>query len=221
MINRKKLMDRQDFYYDSFFGRILGSKAREKLILKQIEKIEKNQKFLEIGCAQGYYLKEALKKTDEVTGIEINKEFVAEAKKNVPKAKTYVGNAEKTTLKEKYDFILCTEVLEHLENRKNGIEELKRLCSKDGLVVITVPLEQGLIWKTISLIFEPKKYRGHLNLPKAEDIEKEMKGFKLIEKEYIPTPSITLNKLLKNICGERTSLYCFFVFKNQQKNTKN
>jgi SAM-dependent methyltransferase len=37
----------------------------------------------------------------------------------------------------KYDLVICTEVLEHLEDWRAGIDALKDLMSKDGVLVIT------------------------------------------------------------------------------------
>ncbi|MDN3512442.1 MAG: class I SAM-dependent methyltransferase [Candidatus Jettenia sp.] len=40
---------------------------------------------------------------------------------------------------ERYDNILCSEVLEHIENPLEGIKEMKRILKPGGKVIITVP----------------------------------------------------------------------------------
>jgi ubiquinone/menaquinone biosynthesis C-methylase UbiE len=206
-----KKSDNQNFYYHSFAGILLGSKARAKLIEKEMEKLNKNKSFLEVGCAQGYYLAKALEKTNNVFGIDITKDFIELAKKTGANAK--IASGEKLPCKkEKFDFGLCTETLEHIPNWKKAVKEIKRVLKKNGKVIITIPLEKkSLFWRTFSLIHPPEKTRGHINLFSSEQIEKEFSDLKLIEKKFIQTPSLTLNKILPK--WEQISMYCFYEFK--------
>lgn len=201
--------DNQEYYYESLSGKLLGCKAREKIILNEIKKIKKNQFFLEIGCAQGYYLTKALEKSKNVFGIDISKNFVEKARKSG--ATTKIASGEKIPFKNNYfDFVLCTETLEHIPDWKKTIKEIKRVLKKNGKVVITIPLEKSFFWKFFSILFPPEKTRGHINLLKSDDIEKEFKSMKLLRKKYIQTMSIALNKILPQ--REKISMYVFFVF---------
>jgi ubiquinone/menaquinone biosynthesis C-methylase UbiE len=187
--------DNQEYYYESFSGKLLGSKAREKLILKEISKIGKGKSFLEVGCAQGYYLKKALRKTNKVFGVDITKEFILEAKKTG--ADTRIASGEKLPFnKEMFDFVLCTETLEHIPDWKKSVKEIKRVLKKKGVVIVTIPLEKSLFWKTFSLICPPEETRGHINLLTTREIEKEFWPLKLVEKKFVQTMSQSLNKIL-------------------------
>lgn len=49
------------------------------------------------------------------------------------------NNNKKIIPQNYYDFVLCTEVLEHTLNPFKAIKEIKRILKKNGLVFITVP----------------------------------------------------------------------------------
>ena len=45
---------------------------------------------------------------------------------------------------ESFDYVLCTEVLEHVPEPIKAIRELKRICKKGGKIIITAPFTSGL-----------------------------------------------------------------------------
>ncbi len=210
-----KNFDNQEFYYESLVGKLLGSKAREKLIAEELNKLKKTDSFLEVGCAQGHYLKKAILKTKKCFGVDVSKDFVERAKKT--KATCFVSSAEKLPFKkEMFDVVLCTEVLEHVKDWKKAVMEIKRVLRKGGKAIITIPLEKSLFWRVGSIIFPPKEWRGHINLLESKEIEEEffkttIKKMSLEKKQLIQTPSKTINKFFPK--REKISMYCFFVFK--------
>ncbi len=203
--------DNQNFYYQSLSGYLLGSKAREDFILNEFNQITKNDFFLEVGCAQGYYLSKVIKKTKNVFGIEVRKDFVKFANKTG--AKVLLASATNLPFKKnEFDYVLCTEVLEHVPNWEKAVSEIYKVTKKNGRVIITVPLEKSFFWKVFSLVYPPEEYRGHINLVTSELVEKIFKknGFKLKKRKFIQSPFITLNKILPQ--KEIISMYACFVF---------
>ncbi len=45
---------------------------------------------------------------------------------------------------EKFDFLICNHVLEHVENDKKAIIEMNRVLRKNGFAIITVPIDTNL-----------------------------------------------------------------------------
>jgi ubiquinone/menaquinone biosynthesis C-methylase UbiE len=45
---------------------------------------------------------------------------------------------------ESFDYVLCTEVLEHTPEPIQAIKELSRICKKGGQIIITTPFTSGL-----------------------------------------------------------------------------
>jgi len=204
-----KKMDDQHYYYETFSGKMLGSKAREALILCEFNSLKPNQSFLEVGCAQGHYLSEALKRTKKVFGVDVVPEFISLAKKTG--AKCFVSSAEKLPLPAgKFDFVLCTETLEHVPDWKKAVKEIQRVSKRGAKIVITVPLEKAFFWRAFSLIYPPEKYRGHLNLLSSQEVIEAFAPCVLRKKVFVQSMSQTLNRVLPQ--REKISMYCFFVF---------
>jgi ubiquinone/menaquinone biosynthesis C-methylase UbiE len=203
--------DNQEFYYNSVSGIFLGSLVREAEVEKVLRKIKRNESFLEVGCAQGFYLEKARKKTKKVFGIDINTDFIEKAK--MTGANTKVASAEKLPYKAKFfDWVLCTETLEHVPNWKKAVKEISRVLKPKGKAIITIPLELSGFWTLFSFLYPPEETRGHINLLTAKDIEKEFlkNKMKLKKRKYLQTMSKTINSFLPQ--KEGISMYCFFIF---------
>lgn len=97
--------------------------------------------FLEVGCAEGLYIKfysEIHDSTDTIVGLDLASNYVKKAKKRCPSALWVVGDVQNLPFKrESFDVVLCTEVLEHLPNPKAGFHEICRVSR--NLILVTVP----------------------------------------------------------------------------------
>ena len=138
-------------YYKNKIYKIGG--FRKKAILNFIEK--DNSNVLDVGCGDGE-LGEALKKNKNsiVYGIEISEASVAEAGKKIDKAYLCdIVNEEipKELKNTKFDYIIITEVLEHLMEPEKLLEKVKILMNKETELIITVP--NVLFWKNRLKIF--------------------------------------------------------------------
>lgn len=98
-------------------------------------------KVLDLGCATGYFAKELKKKHCHVTGVDVNKEAVVEARTWC--VKTYQGDLERATAlpipKNTYDYVLLLDVLEHLNNRQTLLEQIRQWIADDGRLIISTP----------------------------------------------------------------------------------
>ena len=101
---------------------------------------------IDIGCNRGMYSKLISELGfKKVKGIDIEESLVAAAKQNFESGEPgaslqfSVENAENIDRTTKYDFILCTEVIEHTQNQAKMIENLSHLLNKGGVAVITLP----------------------------------------------------------------------------------
>lgn len=104
--------------------------------------IGSGKKVLEIGCATGYvgkYLKE--KRQCRVSGVELNPDAAAMARQHYEKV--VIGDAAALQIydqfSEKFDVILCSNVLEHLTDPAATLARLKKLLAPDGYFVIALP----------------------------------------------------------------------------------
>ncbi len=202
-------MEEQEFYYSSIRGRMLGGKAREHLIDALIRK-NAGESFIEVGCGAGHYVKKAFSMFSLCAGVDLRlgKLFLARGKTGCDN----FANADAEFLPFKnssFDFVLCTEMLEHVPQWKKALAELRRIAGKK--ILLSIPLEHGFFWKAFSL-FYGMDTRGHLHKLDRKKIESQMKGWKLREFSLVCTPSRRLNKRIGNRAGERGSMYAVMLF---------
>ena len=97
---------------------------------------------MDFGCGNiedcGRYI---LNKKDFYLGFDIHKESIDYAKK---KYKTKKINFTEKIPNKKFDIIIISEVLEHLNNPEKVLFELKHKLKKDGLILGSIPNGYGL-----------------------------------------------------------------------------
>ncbi|MDD3461617.1 MAG: class I SAM-dependent methyltransferase [Mesotoga sp.] len=101
-------------------------------------KNKQNIKILDIGCGTGIVLKK-LEKIGACYGIDISEEAILFCKKRKLK-NVYKANAENLPfINESFDLITVLDVLEHIKNPQNVLNEINRILKNDGIAIITVP----------------------------------------------------------------------------------
>lgn len=100
-----------------------------------------NGSFLEVGCAEGLYVRfysETHDTTEIVVGLDLARNYTKKAMKRCPSALWVVGDVQNLPFRKKsFDVVLCTEVLEHLPNPRIGFHEICQVSRK--MIVVTVP----------------------------------------------------------------------------------
>ena len=118
-------------------------KARKEIItdiiLNNIKEYE-NKKLLDIGCGSGFFLNSISNYIKDSTGIESHN-YNNSKYNNILKVDIFNNGLKDST----FDIITSLDVLEHMEDEKKFIDEIKRLLNKDnGYLVLTVPAYQFL-----------------------------------------------------------------------------
>ncbi len=120
----------------------LANKESAYFAIKEIlERAEnKTPTILEIGSGLGYLTYAIRKKGYNIIGLDISLDAVEKAKKRF--GNDYVCadiyQYEKNTGK-KFDFVILTEVIEHVPNPSDFFDEITRLLAENGKLIITTP----------------------------------------------------------------------------------
>lgn len=119
-----------------------------------IKNINTQDCVLDIGCGNGFVAYQVARKAKKVTAIDINSTAIADAQKKFAKANLefITGNALNWQFSEKFDVIILSNVLEHIEQRIEFLQKIKPLAPK---IIIRVPMINR-DWLTLY-----KKQMGH------------------------------------------------------------
>lgn len=134
---------------------------------------------LDVGCGSGIYLKEIEDKIRFSIGLDNSKGMIAHAKKMCKKSRFVLGDAEKFSLKWKFDKILCLGVLEFCENPKRALQNCSKHLRKRGKLILLYPKANllGYFYKLYHLVVSKKKIhlfrKGFINnLAKSSNLRK-------------------------------------------------
>jgi len=110
------------------------------------------KRILDVGCGLGMYVRAFHRFSDEVYGVDIDPEKIAEARRELPNV--YVASAEALPFPDGFfDVVLSHEVLEHLGDDRKGVEEASRVLKPGGRLVVFVPNRlwlfetHGIYWR--------------------------------------------------------------------------
>lgn len=138
-----------------------------KLILSIINKyLKKNQVVLDVGCGAGTLCMYIAARGNKILGIDISRNAIKSCKESaqnlcLDNAQFKVMDFPKETLKEKFDFIIFTEVMEHIEDDIEALKKINSLLKKNGTVFITTPSKNAPLYK-LGLLEKFDREVGHI-----------------------------------------------------------
>jgi len=141
-----------------------------KSFIERLENIYKKNaqgNILDLGCAEGRTSGDLLK-YGFVVGVDICRPMLKKALRiNKKKIPFIWGLGEKLPFKkETFDFVLCSEVIEHVLNDIVLLSEIKRVMKKKGYLLITTPRKDAEgIYSIIRNAFLKTWNKGKLPFP--------------------------------------------------------
>lgn len=145
-------------------------KSHTRSILKEVLPKYCRGKVVDVGAGRGKYKKLILEYADNYTAIDNESSYDQFGEKKFINKLDYARDALNTPFEnESFDTVICTEVLEHIENPFILMKEMSRILKKEGCLI----LSSG--W--IALYHpEPKDYfrfskDGYLHLCEINNLE--------------------------------------------------
>lgn len=107
--------------------------------IQSLKKLDLN--ILDVGCGNGNISRFLGSKGFKVLGIDISESSIMKAR--------YLNGFENVSFRhlaaeeligiEKFDVVVCSEVIEHLDNPQLVVDQLRKLLNPGGLLIVTVP----------------------------------------------------------------------------------
>lgn len=97
-----------------------------------------SRRILDVGCGIGMYVRKFREFSDEVYGVDIDADKVAEASRTLPNVVT--APAETLPFGDnQFDVVLLHEVIEHVDDDARAVTEAVRVADHGGRVIIFAP----------------------------------------------------------------------------------
>jgi SAM-dependent methyltransferase len=115
---------------------------------------------LEVGCGDGFFTGQLAERGCDAIGIDLSPVGVEAAQKRFPKARFQVHDLTRPMPFDdgSFDFVWCSEVLEHLFSPLAVLEEIRRVLRPGGRARLTVPYHGLLKNLGIALLAFEKHY---------------------------------------------------------------
>lgn len=146
---------------------------------------------LDVGCASGWFLSELAKKfkNAKCTGIDVYDDAIEYGKKRYKKLELIKADGHKIPFKKaSFDFVICNEVLEHVEHPEKVLLEIKRVLKPGGVAVIEMDSGNWLfrtVWHWWTHMRRGVWRDAHIHVFTAQKLERMIKkcGFKIEKKK--------------------------------------
>lgn len=151
-------------------------------------------RILDVGCGQGATTK-AIKAhfpNLKVTGIDVSRASIKEAKENPSGVAFLIGSAYKIPFpKDTFDAVFTFDVIEHLSDPGLALSEIKRVLKNKGVLALSCPTEgnittlHGFLWRIFGINLK-EKYVGHVQMYTFGQLKNlfEGQGFKIVERKW-------------------------------------
>jgi len=201
-------------------------RVRARKIFSFLPKKGVGNKILDAGCGPGIYSLALAQKGFQVFSLDIDEDKLDFLRKNSAKLKIIEGDLTHLKLEENYfDYILCSDVIEHIKEDKKAVMELSRVLKSGGTLILTIPAYSKKNMKDykrfgherVGYKIEDIKKLAQENNLKIEDIKKY--SGPIVEKIFSVNERLYSNKALLGVLFY--PLYFFSFLEDSLKLHKN
>lgn len=179
--------------------------------------LRSRQKILDIGCGAGTISFYLASKKHEVLGIDISNNAINACRESVKRlrlernAHFEVMNFPKQIPDERFDLIICSEVIEHLYDDDLALKKIFLLLKPGGIAFISAPSINAPLYK-LGLTKDFDQRVGHLRRYSLKELVNKCRKCGFIIKKTIKTEGLLRNFLFLNPrAGKLVRFIKFFI----------
>ena len=130
-------MNKNPFYYS------IGTRVRDPIFAKMFGPVKD---FLDVGCGLGYFTDYFAKKGATSTGIDLDERCLEYCNREMQGDYIHwdLTSFPYPFPDGSFDAVLCSEVLEHIQDNGRVVDEIYRLLKPGGVFVASVPCKEGI-----------------------------------------------------------------------------
>jgi len=149
--------------------------------------VKSGDRILDMGCGFGRHAYEALRRGHSVVACDLGFEELKQVRAVAgvmyeqgeiePPIVIETTNGDATRLPfadDSFDRIICSEVMEHIDNDLAALNELERVLNPGGTLAITIPsrFPEKICWSLSDNYYAPKAPGGHVRIYKRKELTK-------------------------------------------------
>jgi len=212
---KERLIDYEKYWYDRIVKNKSTLMPRHYSIVELIYSKQKYGRVLDLGCGIPHILN-MLPSSYQKYACDISETLSKVINKNEIEFSIADLNSEFPFKHEKFDFIVASEVLEHLHNPSNVLDNVKGCLVNDGLFIVTTPNPVNIRHRLRLLSGKmPTWDHTHVNFWTKNDFSKLLQdyGYRVLNiyptcSHYLPKRVVIPFKFLYNLFGEQFLFSC-------------
>ncbi len=116
-----------------------GRRRQAQIILRFLSQFKSGGKMLDIGCGPGFFLAEAKAQGWRVQGVDLSG-WAKETARERFGIDVFQGDLAQARFADKsFDAVVMNDVIEHLEDPKAALQEIRRILKNDGILYVSTP----------------------------------------------------------------------------------
>jgi SAM-dependent methyltransferase len=120
-------------------------KTRRDIIIKLLQKSDRNSKILEIGCSGGPLILALNERGyQDVHGIDISRDAIDLCKRRNIRNVFLMDGSKPAFDDGQFDLVIASDVLEHIEDEATALSEWNRILKPAGKLIVFVPAFENL-----------------------------------------------------------------------------
>jgi len=140
-----------------------GARHRRRIMLQLLRGLPVHSA-LDVGCGNGeglLALRRALPQVRAWHGADFAPERVAGTQLRLPDVRVHLLDIERAALDLELELVICSEVLEHLRDRRAAFGRLASMVAPGGYLLVTTPTGP---------VFATERHFGHVSHPSAGEL---------------------------------------------------